>query len=292
MAGICEGRVVIITGAGQGIGRAHAHAFANEGAKVVVNDLGGADGKAGDVVDEIKEAGGEAIAHGADVASWEETGDLVQTAIDEFGKLDTIVCNAGVLRDGMFFKMSPDAWDTVMDVHLKGHFNVARHAAEYWREQKKEGNDIQGRIINTSSAAGLQGNIGQANYGAAKAGIACLTLIQAAELQRYGVTANAIAPMARTEMTEGLFEMDAEEDFDEFDPANISPIVVWLGSDDSADVSGRVFEVAGDWIAPADGWRTGPKKTNNRKRWEPSKIGSAVREVLDEVEEPQKVYGT
>lgn len=288
MAGICQGRVVIITGAGQGIGRAHALAFAAEGAKVVVNDLKGAE----EVAAEVVSAGGDAISSTADCSSWDETLEMFNTTVEKFGKVDTVVCNAGVLRDGMFFKMSPDQWDLVMAVHLKGHFNLARIAAEYWRAQKKEGTDILGRIINTSSAAGLQGNIGQSNYGAAKAGIACLTMIQAAELGRYGVTANAIAPMARTEMTEGLFAMDAADDFDEFDPANISPLVVWLGSDDSADVSGRVFEVAGDWIAPADGWRTGPKATNDRKRWEPGKVGDAVRGVLDKMEAPQKVYGT
>lgn len=295
MAGIVEGRVVIVTGAGGGLGRAHALAFAKEGAKVVVNDLGGAEGNAGKVAEEIRALGGEAIAHGANVASWEETEDMVQTAIKTFGDLHVIVNNAGNLRDKMFVSMSPDDWDSVIAVHLRGHFNLAKHAVAYWRARGKEGHKVSGRIINTSSGAGLNGSIAQSNYGAAKAGIATLTLIQAAELGRYGVTANAIAPVARTSMTETLFAdmmKKPEDGFDEFAPENVSPLVVWLGSEEGGEVTGRVFEAAGDWFAPADGWRSGPKVTNNGKQFSAAEVGPAMREILGKVEAPQKVYGT
>lgn len=295
MAGICEGRVVIVTGAGGGLGRAHALAFAKEGAKVVVNDLGGAEGNAGKVVEEIRALGGEAIAHGANVASWEETGEMIQTAIDTFGDLHVVVNNAGNLRDKMFVSMSVDDWDAVIAVHLRGHFNISKHAVNYWRARIKEGHTVSGRIINTSSGAGLNGSIAQANYGAAKAGIATLTLIQAAELGRYGITSNAIAPVARTAMTETLFAdmmKKPEEGFDEFAPENVSPLVVWLGSEEGGSVTGRVFEAAGDWFAPADGWRTGPKATNNGKRYAPAEVGPAMRDILSKVEPLQKCYGT
>ena len=296
MSGICEGRVAIVTGAGRGIGREHALAFAAAGAAVVVNDLEGDQGPAGEVAAEIRAAGGRAVAHGANVADWDQTGDLVATAIREFGDLHVVVNNAGNLRDRMFVSMSVEDWDAVMAVHLRGHFCTARHAVTYWRNKAKEGRAPEGRIINTSSAAGLQGSVAQCNYGAAKAGIAAMTLIQAAELGRYGITSNAIAPVARTRMTEELFKdmMSTDEGatFDEWDPANISPLVVWLGSAESGDVSGRVFEVCGDWIAPADGWRTGPKASNGGRRWDPAQVGPALREVLGTMEPPQKVYGT
>lgn len=295
MAGLVEGRVVIVTGAGGGLGRAHALAFAKEGAKVVVNDLGGAEGPAAKVVEEIRAAGGEAIAHGANVASWEETEDLVQTAINTFGDLHVVVNNAGNLRDKMFVSMSVDDWDAVIGVHLRGHFNIAKHAVNYWRARRKDGHPVSGRIINTSSGAGLNGSIAQSNYGAAKAGILTLTLIQAAELGRYGITANAIAPVARTSMTEVLFAdtmKKPEEGFDEFAPENVSPLLVWLGSEQGGEVTGQVFEAAGDWFAPADGWRTGPKASNNGKRFAPADIGDAMREVLAKATPAQKVYGT
>ena len=258
MSRICEGRVVIVTGAGRGIGRAHALEFAREGAKVVVNDLGaeldgsgGSTGPAGEVVDEIRDAGGEAIANGADVADFASARELVQSAIDHFGGLDVVVNNAGFLRDRMFVTTSEEEWDAVVRVHLKGHFCVSRHACEYWRNRSKAGAAVDARIINTSSGAGLQGSVGQSNYSAPKAGIAALTLIQAAELGRYGITANAIAPAARTRMTEAIFtDMAAPQDgsFDESAPENISPLVVWLGSPESRDVTGRVFEVKGGMI--------------------------------------------
>lgn len=296
MAGIVDGRVVIVTGAGGGLGRAHALAFAKEGAKVVVNDLGGAKGPAGEVVKEIEALGGQAIAHGADVSSWEETADMVQTAIRQFGDLHVVVNNAGNLRDKMFVSTSVDDWDAVMAVHLRGHFNIAKHAASHWRAQSKAGHPVSGRIINTTSGAGLNGSIAQANYSAAKAGIAALTLVQAAELGRYNITANAIAPVARTQMTETLFadmmkkpEGDA---FDEYAPENVSPLVVWLASEEGGSVTGRVFEAAGDWFAPADGWRSGPKAHNGGKRYAPAEVGPAMKDILSKIEPPQKVYGT
>ncbi len=296
MAGIVEGRVAIVTGAGGGLGRAHALAFAKEGAKVVVNDLGGENGPAGEVVKEIQAIGGQAIAHGADVSSWDETKDLVNVAIRQFGDLHIVVNNAGNLRDKFFVTMTPDDWDAVIAVHLKGHFNIAKHAVAHWRAQSKAGHQVTGRIINTTSGAGLNGSTAQANYSAAKAGIATLTLVQAAELARIGVTANAIAPIARTQMTEQLFAdtMKKPEDgsFDEADPANVSPLVVWLGSIDGGEVTGRIFEASGDWFAPADGWRTGPKAHNGGKRYEPAEVGPAMKKILASVEPLQKVYGT
>ncbi len=301
MAGLCEGRVVIVTGAGRGIGRAHALEFARQGAKVVVNDIGAeldgsgrSSGPAGEVVAEIEAMGGEAIADGNDVADWDGAAALVKAAIDRFGRLDVVVNNAGVLRDRMFVSATPEEWDTVMRVHLRGHFCVSRHACAHWRERSKAGEQVDARIINTSSGAGLQGSVGQSAYSAAKAGIAALTLVQAAELVRYGITANAIAPAARTRMTEQVFAdmmKKPEDGFDEMDPANISPLVVWLGSAESRDVTGRVFEVAGGKISVADGWRTGPE-VDKGARWDPAEVGAAVREVIAKSVPPQKVYGT
>jgi NAD(P)-dependent dehydrogenase (short-subunit alcohol dehydrogenase family) len=292
---------VIVTGGARGIGREHSLAFAREGAKVVVNDLGGtADGAGNDagpaaeVVEEIRALGGEAIANAADVADWEATQELVASAISAFGRLDVVVNNAGILRDRMFVNTSIEEWDTVIRVHLRGHFCTSRHAAAHWRDRAKAGEKVSARIINTSSAAGLQGSVGQSNYVAAKAGIAALTLNQAVELARYGITANAIAPSARTRLTEGVFEdmmKQPGEGFDAMDPANISPLVVWLGSEESAEVTGRCFEVEGGEISVADGWRTGPKAEKNG-RWAPDEVGDAVREVLGKAVPPQKVYGT
>jgi NAD(P)-dependent dehydrogenase (short-subunit alcohol dehydrogenase family) len=301
MSKICEGRVVIVTGAGRGIGRAHALEFARQGARVVVNDLGveadGAGisaGPAGEVVEAIRAAGGEAIADGADVADWEATGKLVERAVAAFGRLDVVVNNAGFVRDRMFAGTSEQEWDAVVRVHLKGHFCLSRHACEYWRGQSKAGQGVDARIINTSSGAGLQGSVGQSNYSAAKGGIASLTLVQAAELGRYGITANAIAPAARTRMTEGVFsDMAAPEAgaFDENAPENISPLVVWLGSPESREVTGRVFEVKGGSIGVSDGWRDGPT-VDKGARWEPDEVGAAVAELLEKAPPPQKVFGT
>jgi NAD(P)-dependent dehydrogenase (short-subunit alcohol dehydrogenase family) len=302
MSGICAGRVVIVTGAGRGIGRAHALAFAAEGAKVVVNDLGTAlDGRgeatagpAAEVVDAIRAAGGDAVANGDDVADWAGAGRLVRQALDAFGRLDVVVNNAGFVRDRMFVGTSEDEWDAVIRVHLKGHFCVSRHAAAHWRDRAKAGEAVDARIVNTSSGAGLQGSVGQATYSAAKAGIAALTLVQAAELRRYGVTANAIAPAARTRMTETVFaEMMAKpaSGFDAMAPENVAPLVVWLGSAAARDVTGQVFEIAGGKLSVADGWRTGPTFDQGR-RYAPAEVGDVVQRLLAEAVPAQKVYGT
>ena len=238
--------------------------------------------------------GGEAIANGADVADWEQTGKLVQDTIAHFGGLDVVVNNAGFLRDRMFVSAGEDEWDAVIRVHLKGHFCTARHAGEYWRNQSKAGQAVDARIINTSSGAGLQGSVGQSAYSAAKAGIAGLTLVQAAELGRYGITANAIAPSARTRMTEEVFAdmmKKPESGFDAMDPANISPLVVWLGSSESKDVTGCVFEVKGGVIGLSEGWRDG-HMIDKGTRWEPDEVGATVREVIEKSRKSQKVWGT
>jgi NAD(P)-dependent dehydrogenase (short-subunit alcohol dehydrogenase family) len=266
MAKLCEGRVAIITGAGRGIGREHALLLAHHGAKIVVNDLGGSmdgegtdQGPAQDVVDEIKAMGGEAIANTDDISDWDGAERLVQSAVDTFGGLDILINNAGILRDRMLTNMSEAEWDAVIKVHLKGTFAPARHAAAYWRERSKAGETNDGRIINTSSPSGIYGNVGQTNYGAAKAGIASFTIIAAMELGRYGVTVNAIAPAALTRMTEGLGMGNAPEEIKEqMSPAHIAPIVCWLASPESAHVTGRVFDVTGRMISVSEGWHRGP----------------------------------
>jgi NAD(P)-dependent dehydrogenase (short-subunit alcohol dehydrogenase family) len=301
MAGLCEGRVVIVTGAGRGLGRAHALEFARQGAKVVVNDLGAeidgsgeSTGPAGEVVDEIRALGAEAIANGADIADWDQAEAMVKQAVNRFGVLDVVVNNAGFLRDRMLANTAEDEWDAVMRVHLKGHFAPARHAIAHWRERTKAGDEVHGRIINTSSGAGLMGSVGQGNYSAAKAGIAALTLVQSAEWARYGVTANAIAPAARTRMTEEVFAQTmaapTEGEFDAMAPENVSPLVVWLGSVDSAGVTGRVFEVEGGKISVADGWQHGDV-VDKGERWEPRDVGPAVRDLLEKAPQPAPVYG-
>ena len=300
--GICDGRVVIVTGAARGLGRAHALAFAAEGAKVVVNDLGveldgsgGGGGPAHEVVKEIQESGGEAFANGADVADWDQTKALLDETVERFGGIDVVLNNAGFVRDRMFATCGEDDWDATIRVHLKGHFCLARHAAEYWRNQSKAGQPVDGRILNTSSGAGLQGSIGQSAYAAAKAGIAALTLNQAAEMGRYGVTSNAIAPSARTRMTEEVFkDMMAEVgegSFDAMAPENVSPLLVWLGSAESRDVTGQVFEVDGGRLSVCDGWRTGPE-VDKGARWAPDEIGSVVYDLLKKAVPAQKVHGT
>ncbi len=299
--GLLDGRVVIVTGAGGGIGRAHALAFAAEGARVVVNDIGvGLDGSpagggsaAQGVVDEIVATGGEAVANGSNVADWEQAAALVQTAVDTFGGLDVLVNNAGIVRDRMFANTSEDEFDGVIAVHLKGHFAMMRHAAAYWRAKSKAGEAVDARIVNTSSGAGLQGSVGQANYSAAKAGIAALTLVAAAEMGRYGVTVNAIAPSARTRMTETVFaEMMAKPDegFDAMAPENISPLVVWLGSAQSRDVTGRVFELEGGIIRIAEGWAHGPQ-VDKGARWDPVELGAVVGDLLAKARPAVPVYG-
>lgn len=298
---LCEGRVVIVTGAGGGLGRAHALAFARAGASVVVNDIGvgldgsgGGDGPAQRVVDEIRAAGGQAVANTDDVADWSGAQQLVCTAIDSFGRLDTLVNNAGFLRDKMLVNLDEDQWDAVIRVHLKGHFAPMRHAAAYWRDESKAGRRPAARVINTSSGAGLMGSVGQGNYSAAKAGIAALSIVAAAEMGRYGITVNAIAPAARTRMTESTFAetmaAPGEGDFDAMAPENVSPLVVWLGSADSGHVTGRVFEVEAGRITVADGWRRGPT-ADKGARWEPAEVGAVVDTLLAEAQPPEPVYG-
>jgi NAD(P)-dependent dehydrogenase (short-subunit alcohol dehydrogenase family) len=301
MTGLCTGRVAVITGAGRGLGRAHALAFAAEGARVVVNDLGvgldgtgGTGGPAQQVVDEIRALGGEAVAHGGDIATTEGAASLVATALETYGRLDTLVNNAGFLRDRMLVNLDEDAWDAVVRVHLKGHFLPLRHAAAHWRAEARAGRMPEARVINTSSGAGLLGSVGQGNYSAAKAGIVGLTLVAAAELGRYGVQVNAIAPAARTRMTERTFAetMAAPQDggFDTMAPENVSPLVVWLGSAASAGVTGRVFESEGGRITVMEGWHPGPT-TDKGARWTPTEAGEATLKLLAETKPPQPVYG-
>ncbi|MFF3247955.1 SDR family oxidoreductase [Streptomyces sp. NPDC002870] len=297
---MCEGRVVIVTGAGRGLGRAHALAFAAEGAKVVVNDLGvgldgGVDrglnrglnrtgGPAQQVVDEIRAAGGEAVAHGGDIATTDGASTLVAAALETYGRLDTLVNNAGFLRDRMLVNLAEDDWDAVMRVHVKGHFLPLKHAAAHWRAEAKAGRPVAARVVNTTSGAGLLGSVGQGNYAAAKAGIIGLTLVASAEMGRYGVQVNAIAPAARTRMTEATFAGLAAL------PEDVSPLVVWLGSADSAGVTGRVFEAEGGRITVMEGWRPGPT-AGKGTRWTPAEAGVAALKLLTEAEPPQPVYG-
>jgi NAD(P)-dependent dehydrogenase (short-subunit alcohol dehydrogenase family) len=299
--GICDNRTVIITGAARGLGRAYALAFAAEGANVVVNDIGtslngeGRDTSAADaVVAEIKAAGGQAIANYEDITDWDAAKRIVDAAVAAFGDLHIVVNNAGIVRDRMFVSATLEEWDATMHVHLRGHFCLSRHAVDYWRAKQKAGTNPDARIINTSSGAGLQGSIAQAAYSTAKGGIASLTLVQAAELGRYGITANALAPSARTRMTEQAFadKMATEgEAFDVMDPANIAPTVVWLGSEQSAHVTGCVFELEGGKIMLEDGWREGPV-VDNGAQWEPADVGATVDGLLAARVAPRKVWGT
>lgn len=299
--GICNNRTVIITGAARGLGRAYALAFAAEGANVVVNDIGtslngeGRDTSAADgVVAEIIAAGGKAIANYEDIADWDAAKRIVDAAVAAFGDLHVVVNNAGIVRDRMFVSATLEEWDATMHVHLRGHFCLSRHAVDYWRAKQKAGTNPDARIINTSSGAGLQGSIAQAAYSTAKGGIASLTLVQAAELGRYGITANALAPSARTRMTEQAFadKMATEgQAFDVMDPANIAPTVVWLGSGESADVTGCVFELEGGKIMLEDGWREGPV-VDKGAQWQPAEVGAAVEQLLSQRVAPRKVWGT
>ncbi|KUN19188.1 short-chain dehydrogenase [Streptomyces antibioticus] len=300
MSAICDGRVVVVTGAGRGLGRAHALAFAAQGARVVVNDLGvgldgtpGADSPAAQVVAEIRAAGGEAVAHGGDIATTEGARSLIAAAVETYGRLDTLVNNAGFLRDRMLVNLDEDDWDAVLRVHLKGHFLPLKHAAAHWRSEAKAGRTPVARIVNTSSGAGLLGSLGQGNYSAAKAGIVGLTLVAAAELARYGVQVNAIAPAARTRMTERTFAETMAAPtagFDAMAPENVSPLVVWLGSAASEGVTGRVFETEGGRVTVMEGWRAGPS-ADKGARWDPDEVGDTVRKLLARAESPGAVYG-
>jgi NAD(P)-dependent dehydrogenase (short-subunit alcohol dehydrogenase family) len=283
-----DGKVAVVTGAGRGIGREHALALARAGAKIVVNDLGaslageGADtGPAHDVVREIEALGGEAVADGENVADFAGAKRLIDRAVAAFGRLDILVNNAGILRDRMLVNMEEHEWDAVIEVHLKGHFAPTRHAAAYWRERSKAGDQVAARVINTSSPSGVFGNVGQLNYGAAKAGIVGFTLIAAQELQRYGVTVNAIAPNARTRMTEAAFgEIPPPENgFDAADPANNSPIVVALCADEAQDITGQVFFIYGGVVNMLSGWQAGELFASD-ERWDPDALLQELRDRL------------
>ena len=285
MSRLCEGRVAIVTGAGRGIGREHALSLAAHGAKVVVNDLGGnIDGSGGDlspaeqVVQEIKGMGGEAVANGDSVSSWEGSQRLINTAVETFGDLHVLVNNAGILRDRVLVNMTEEEWDAVINVHLKGTFAPSHWAAAYWREQSKAGKPVSGRIINTTSVSGIYGNPGQTNYGAAKAGIASFSIIAALELARYGVTVNAVGPVALTRMTEGLGPApETDEEREARSPRWIAPIVTWLASDEAAGVTGRVFEASGQLLAVAEGWVRGPRHAPVD---DPTQLGPIVTDLL------------
>jgi NAD(P)-dependent dehydrogenase (short-subunit alcohol dehydrogenase family) len=283
-------RSVIVTGAGQGLGRAHALALGAAGFAVVVNDVGEA---AEAVAEEVRAAGGTAVAHACDVADWDAAEGLVRAAVDAFGTLDALVNNAGIVRDRMLVGMSEQEWDDVVRVDLKGHFCPLRHAAAHWRERSKAGERVDARIVNTSSGAGLMGSVGQGNYAAAKAGVVAMTQVAAVELARYGVTVNALAPAARTPMTEAVFAETMarpESGFDAMDPANVSPLVVWLAGAESGFVTGRVFEVEADRVGLCDGWRFGPRREAGR-RWRVAELGDVVKDLLAEAVPPTPVYG-
>lgn len=290
--GICDARTVIITGAGGGLGRAYALAFAAEGASVVVNDIRREAAEA--VCGEIRAQGGQALASDDDITQLATAQRIVDAALAAFGEVHVLVNNAGICRDRMFVSLSEADWDEVMRVHLRGHFCLANLLARRWRDAAKAGRPVDARIINTSSGAGLQGSVGQSNYAAAKAGIAALTLVQAAELERYGITANALAPAARTGMTEDVFAQVMKapaEGFDYYDPANIAPLVVWLGSRASRHVTGRVFEASGGMVAVAQCWRTGVS-TDKGARWQAAELGGVIDVLLARAEPAQRVYGT
>lgn len=292
--GILDSRVAIVTGAGGGLGAAHARVLAEEGCAVIVNDIN--QEAAQKVVDDILAAGGKAAVNTSDITNYEDGGNAVKQAIDTFGDLNIVVNNAGINRDRMFASMTEADWDAIMAVHLKGHFCITSNAVHYWRDKSKAGETVEARIINTTSGAGLQGSVGQSNYAAAKAGICALTLNQAAELGRYGITANAIAPAARTGMTMGVEvmaqRMAKPEDgsFDFFAPENVSSLVAWLASAESAQITGRVFESEGGKISIADGWRS-TGGVDKGARWEPAEVGEAMKQLLEQEVPAQKVYG-
>lgn len=290
---ICNERTVIITGAGGGLGRAYALAFAKEGANVVINDIRKEAAEA--VADEIKASGGQALANSDDITRMDSAQNIVDSAVAAFGEVHVLINNAGILRDRMFVSLSEDDWDSVMQVHLKGHFCLANILGRRWRALSKAGQQVDARIINTSSGAGLQGSIGQSNYSAAKGAVASLTLVQAAEMGRYGITANALAPAARTSMTEtampDVVKKPEDDSFDAWAPENVAPIVVWLGSSASAHVSGQILESQGGRISICDGWRTGVTEDRD-KRWAVDEVGTVIDRLLDQAEPAQKVWGS
>ncbi len=297
MAGICEGRVVIVTGGARGLGREYCLEYARQGAKVVVNDLGGARdgegrsaGPAEDVANEIRAMGGEAVANGDDVSDWDGAKRMIDQAIATYGKLDVLVNNAGILRDRMIFNMTIDEWDAVIKVHLRGTFCPMRHAVGYWRERAKAGEQNDARIINTTSVSGLFCNPGQTNYGAAKAGIASLSLIAAKELIRYGVTVNAISPGALTRLTEDLGPPEELKpgEWNSRDPSNVAPIVVWLGSAEAREVTGQVFESMRGRLCVYEGWHRGPT-VEQQARFDPAKLGPIVKKMLADRRPDQKM---
>jgi NAD(P)-dependent dehydrogenase (short-subunit alcohol dehydrogenase family) len=286
VAKLCEGRVAVITGAGRGIGREHAIMLASQGAKIVVNDLGaspdgvGADaGPANQVVAEIEAMGGQAVVNGNDISEMDGAKQLIDQAIDTFGRLDVLINNAGILRDRMVFSMSEQDWDAIIKVHLKGTFATTHYASSYWREQTKLGNAVDARVINTASPSGIYGNVGQTNYGAAKAGIAAFTVIAAMELVRYGVTVNCIAPGALTRLTSGLMGAAQEDDSvrEAMSPRWIALIATWLASTESQNVTGRVFDVRGKSLAIAEGWVRGPEATQPD---DPTQLGPVVADLM------------
>lgn len=296
MGQLCEGRVCVITGAGRGIGREHALLLASHGAKVVVNDLGGSmdgegheEGPAHDVVAEIVAAGGQAVANTDDISSFDGAKKLIDQAIDTFGGLDVVINNAGILRDRMLTNMTEAEWDAVIKVHLKGTFGPSHHAAAYWRDRSKAGESVDARIINTSSPSGIYGNVGQTNYGAAKAGIAAFTIIASMELARYGVTVNAIAPAALTRMTENLGMGRADEETKEkLSPKWIAPLVCWLASPESATVTGRVFDITGMEISVTEGWHKGPTAP---ARHDPEDLGPLVLDLVSRARPNADMFG-
>jgi NAD(P)-dependent dehydrogenase (short-subunit alcohol dehydrogenase family) len=299
MPGLCEGRVVVVTGAGRGIGRGHALELARQGARVVVNDLGSdmdgsgsSDGPAGEVVDAIRAMGGEAIADGSDVSTFNGAERLIGLAVKTFGPLDVLVNNAGILRDRMLTNMSEAEWDDVIRVHLKGTFGPSHFAAAYWRDQSKQtGGPLDARIINTASPTGLFGNPGQTNYGAAKAGIAGFTLTAALELARYGVTVNCISPGALTRMTENLVGVRqdvAPGEFDRLSPDNVAPLVAYLASEASRDITGRVFMVSGGTVTVGEGWERGPSVTKDG-RWDPGALVDVVPGLVEQAAPNQQM---
>ncbi|WP_298366190.1 SDR family oxidoreductase [uncultured Bradyrhizobium sp.] len=295
MGQLCAGRVAIVTGGGRGLGREYALMLAEQGAKVVVNDLGStAAGEGADlspaqrVVDDIRRAGGEAIVNGNDVSDWAGAKALIDDAINSFGRLDVLIKNAGILRDRMMVNMTEAEWDAVIKVHLKGTFAPSHHAAQYWRQESKtRGKPVSARLINTSSASGIFGNVGQSNYGAAKAGIAAFTIISAKELRQYGITVNAIAPRAQTRMTEGLRER-TEDEIKRRNPRWVAPIVVWLASEESADVTGRVFEAGDGILKVAEGWHAGPGIDPIE---DPNELGPQVLEMVRNARPNADIWG-